>query len=137
MKTGDVAIYDEHGWFWIVDRAKEIFKVNGFQVAPAELEAVLLENDDVADAAVCALNKDHEDLPRAYVVLKDAAKGKVSEKDVVEWIATKVAKHKRLSGGVKFIDEVPKSPSGKIQRVVLREWAKRDADQVTNIRARL
>ena len=76
-------------------------------------------------------------MPRAYVVLKDAAKGKVSEKDVVEWIATKVAKHKRLSGGVKFIDEVPKSPSGKIQRVVLREWAKRDADKVTNIKARL
>ena len=71
------------------------------------------------------------------MVLKDAAKGKVSEKDVVEWIATKVAKHKRLSGGVKFIDEVPKSPSGKIQRVVLREWAKRDADKVTNIKARL
>jgi 4-coumarate--CoA ligase len=86
---------------------------------------------------VCALNKDHEDLPRAYVVLKEAAKGKVSEKDVIEWIATKVAKHKRLTGGVKFIDEVPKSPSGKIQRVVLREWAKRDADHVTGIRARL
>lgn len=76
-------------------------------------------------------------MPRAYVVLKEAAKGKVSEKDVIEWIATKVAKHKRLTGGVKFIDEVPKSPSGKIQRVVLREWAKRDADQVTGIRARL
>jgi 4-coumarate--CoA ligase len=98
---------------------------------------VLLENDDVADAAVCALNKDHEDLPRAYVVLKETAKGKVSEKDVIEWIATKVAKHKRLTGGVKFIDEVPKSPSGKIQRVVLREWAKRDAEQVTGIKARL
>lgn len=137
LKTGDVAIYDDKGWFWIVDRAKEIFKVNGFQVAPAELEAVLLENDDIADAAVCALNKDHEDLPRAYVVLKATAKGKVKEKDVVEWIATKVAKHKRLSGGVKFIDEVPKSPSGKIQRVVLREWAKRDADQGVEIKARL
>ncbi|KAH0352637.1 4-coumarate-CoA ligase, partial [Aureobasidium melanogenum] len=137
LKTGDVAIYDEKGWFWIVDRAKEIFKVNGFQVAPAELEAVLLENDDIADAAVCALNKDHEDRPRAYVVLKATAKGKVTEKDVVEWIATKVAKHKRLTGGVKFIDEVPKSPSGKIQRVVLREWAKRDADQGVEIKARL
>ncbi|KAH0164533.1 4-coumarate-CoA ligase, partial [Aureobasidium melanogenum] len=137
LKTGDVAIYDEKGWFWIVDRAKEIFKVNGFQVAPAELEAVLLENDDIADAAVCALNKDHEDRPRAYVVLKATAKGKVTEKDVVEWIATKVAKHKRLTGGVKFIDEVPKSPSGKIQRVVLREWAKKDADQGVEIKARL
>lgn len=97
----------------------------------------MLENDDIADAAVCALNKDHEDRPRAYVVLKETAKGKINEKDVVKWIATKVAKHKRLTGGVKFIDEVPKSPSGKIQRVVLREWAKRDADQGTEIKARL
>lgn len=137
LKTGDVAIYDDKGWFWIVDRAKEIFKVNGFQVAPAELEAVLLENDDVADAAVVALHKEHEELPRAYVVLKEKARGKVTEKDIVEWTASKVAKHKRLQGGVKFIDEVPKSPSGKIQRVVLREWSRRDAQEGSNLKAKL
>lgn len=137
MKTGDVAIYDEKGWYWIVDRKKELIKVKGFQVAPAELEAVLLENDDIADSAVVALQKDHEELPRAYVVLKDSAKGKVKESDIVEWTAQKVAKHKRLEGGVMFIDEVPKSPSGKIQRKVLREWAKRDAESVSGIKAKL
>jgi len=84
--------------------------VKGFQVAPAELEAVLLENEDVADAAVVALQGDHEEFPRAYVVLKEGSKGKVSEKDIQEWTAKHVAKHKRLDGGVKFIDEVPKSP---------------------------
>jgi len=137
MKTGDVAIFDDKGWYWIVDRKKELIKVKGFQVAPAELEAVLLENDDIADAAVVALQKDHEELPRAYVVLKDGAKGKVSETDIAKWTAERVAKHKRLDGGVMFIDEVPKSPSGKIQRKVMREWAKRDADKLSGVKAKL
>ncbi|KAK4956094.1 hypothetical protein LTR66_013392, partial [Elasticomyces elasticus] len=95
-------------------------------VPPAELEAVLLEHDHVADAAVVALQREHEELPRAYVVLKDSSKGKVSESDVQRWIEGRVARHKRLDGGVKFIEEVPKSPSGKIQRKVMREWAERD-----------
>lgn len=101
LKTGDVAVRDDKGWYWIVDRKKELIKVKGFQVPPAELEAVLLENDDIADAAVVGLQGDHEELPRAYVVLKDAAKGKVSEKDIQDWTAQHVAKHKRLDGGVK------------------------------------
>ena len=62
---------------------------------------MLLEHDDVADAAVVGLQFEHEELPRAYVVLKDTAKGKISEKEVQEWIAQHVAKHKRLDGGVK------------------------------------
>ena len=101
LKTGDVAIRDEKGWYWIVDRKKELIKVKGFQVAPAELEAVLLENDDIADAAVVGLQGEHEELPRAYVALKDSAKGKVSEMQIREWTAQHVAKHKRLDGGVK------------------------------------
>lgn len=101
LRTGDVAVRDEKGWYWIVDRKKELIKVKGFQVPPAELEAVLLENDDVADAAVVGLQGDHEELPRAYVVLKDASKGKVTEKDIQNWTAQHVAKHKRLDGGVK------------------------------------
>ncbi|KAK6439338.1 hypothetical protein LTR95_004463 [Oleoguttula sp. CCFEE 5521] len=129
LRTGDVAVRDENGWFWIVDRKKELIKVKGFQVAPAELEAVLLEHPDVADAAVVAMQGEHEELPRAYVVLKDESKGKVSEKDIQQWTAKQVAKHKQLTGGVKLIDEVPKSPSGKIQRKVMRDMAKRDADE--------
>jgi 4-coumarate--CoA ligase len=101
LRTGDVAIRDDKGWYWIVDRKKELIKVKGFQVAPAELEAVLLENEHIADAAVVALQGDHEELPRAYIALKDASKGKVKEKDIQEWTATRVAKHKRLTGGVK------------------------------------
>lgn len=101
FKTGDVATRDENGWHWIVDRKKELIKVKGFQVAPAELEAVLLENEHVADAAVCAIQGDHEELPRAYIALKDASKGKVSEKEIQDWTASQVARHKRLDGGVK------------------------------------
>ncbi|KAF2448522.1 acetyl-CoA synthetase-like protein [Karstenula rhodostoma CBS 690.94] len=134
LKTGDVAIMDEEGWFWIVDRKKELIKVKGFQVAPAELEALLLEHEHVADAAVCALQLDHEELPRAYVALKPENKSASSERDIEKWIAGRVAKHKQLSGGVVFIDEVPKSPSGKIQRKVLKEWAKNDAENFKNRR---
>lgn len=126
LKTGDVVTRDDSGWHWIVDRKKELIKVKGFQVAPAELEALLLENPSVADSAVCALEMDHEELPLAYVVLKDFAKGKVSESDIRSWVAERVARYKRLDGGVRFIDEVPKSISGKIQRKVLRGWAKKD-----------
>ncbi|KAL2354687.1 4-coumarate-CoA ligase [Cryomyces antarcticus] len=128
LKTGDVAIRNEKGWYWIVDRKKELIKVKGFQVAPAELEAVLLEHDHIADAAVVALQLEHEERPRAYVVVKDAAKSKVSEQDIIAWTAKQVAKHKQLTGGVKIIDEVPKSASGKIQRKIMRDWAARDRD---------
>jgi 4-coumarate--CoA ligase len=126
LKTGDVAVVKDN-WFWIVDRKKELIKVNALQVAPAELEAVLLENDDVADAAVTGIKLGEEEWPRAYVTLKDEKKGKVSEKQIQEWMKGKVAKHKQLVGGVLFVDEVPKLASGKIQRKVMREWAKRDA----------
>ncbi|KAK3707633.1 hypothetical protein LTR37_011981 [Vermiconidia calcicola] len=126
LKTGDIAVRDDSGWYWIVDRKKELIIVKGHQVAPAELEALLLENEHVADAAVCAIQRKHEELPRAYVVLKDSSKAKVSEKDIQEWTAARVAKHKRLDGGVKFIDEVPKSPTGKIQRRQMRELARQE-----------
>ncbi|KAF4556584.1 AMP-binding enzyme-like protein 17 [Elsinoe fawcettii] len=132
LRTGDVAVVDEKGWFWIVDRKKELIQVKGFQVAPAELEAVLLENEDIGDAAVVGiLDEDgHEERPRAYAVVKDSAKGKVKEDEIVKWIESRVAKHKRLEGGVKFIDEVPKSPSGKIQRKVMRDWAAQDRKEM-------
>lgn len=75
-----------------------------------------------------ASRSDHEERPRAYIALKSEQKGASTERDIENWIAERVAKHKRLSGGVVFIDEVPKSPSGKIQRKILREWAKKDAE---------
>ena len=108
LKTGDIAIRDEKGWHWIVDRKKELIKVKGFQVPPAELEAVLLTNEHVADAAVCGIQDEYEELPRAYVALKDFAKDKVSEKDIQNWVASQVARHKRLDGGVKVRVQSPR-----------------------------
>ncbi|KAJ9639122.1 hypothetical protein H2204_004030 [Knufia peltigerae] len=138
FKTGDVGVCREGNKWWIVDRKKELIKVNGLQVAPAELEAVLLEHPDVADAAAVGITVHDEELPRAYVVLQDHAKGKLTEDDIKKFVAGKVAKHKRLEGGVKFIDEVPKLASGKIVRKLMKEWAKRDAKEVEGqVRARL
>ncbi|KAB5566945.1 4-coumarate-CoA ligase [Coniochaeta sp. 2T2.1] len=138
LKTGDIAICNDQGYFWIVDRKKELIKVNALQVAPAELEAVLLENDDVADAAVVGITLDGQEWPRAYVVMKETAKGRVKPEDLQEWIKPRVSKHKWLVGGVVFIDEVPKLASGKIQRKTMRDWAKRDALELNkSTRARL
>lgn len=127
LRTGDVAVVNEKGCFWIVDRKKELIKVNALQVAPAELESVLLENKDVADAAVVGITLHNEEWPRAYVVLQAHAMGKVKPEEIQSWITPRVAKHKWLVGGVSFVDEVPRLQSGKIQRKVVKEWAKSDA----------
>jgi 4-coumarate--CoA ligase len=135
--TGDVGI-KRGNMFWIVDRMKELIKVNGLQVAPAELEAVLLEHDAVADAAVVGVTVHGEEMPRAYVVLQPDARDKVKDQDIQKFVADKVAKHKRLTGGVKFIDEVPKLASGKIVRKQMKEWAKRDTKEVEGqVKARI
>ncbi|KAG7151195.1 putative acyl-coenzyme A synthetase like protein [Verticillium longisporum] len=108
----------------------ELIKVNALQVAPAELEAVLLENEHIADAAAVGITVNGEEKPRAYVAIQEDSKGRVTPADVAEWIKTRVAKHKRLTGGVVFVEEVPKLASGKIQRKTMREWAKRDATAI-------
>lgn len=129
LRSGDVAVTNERGWFYIVDRLKELIKVSGLQVAPAELEAVLLTHPAVADAGVVGVQEsfDAQEYPRAYVQLQ--SKGAASSEEIEEWIKSKVAKHKYLTGGVVFVDEVPKSAAGKIQRKILREWAKKDGRQ--------
>ncbi|KAF4594461.1 4-coumarate-CoA ligase 2 [Ophiocordyceps camponoti-floridani] len=128
LRTGDVAICDADGWFSIVDRKKELIKVNAFQVAPAELEAVLLENEQVADAAVVGFSVDEgNERPRAYVVPQPAWRHKLTPQDISSWVASRVAKYKRLDGGVVFVDEIPKLPSGKIKRKLVKERAALDA----------
>ncbi len=72
-------------------------------------------------------SSDNEEYPRAYVSIQDSSKGRVSPQDIQDWVAPRVSKHKRLAGGVSFVDAVPKLPSGKIVRKLMREWAKRDA----------
>ena len=102
-----------------------MIKYKGLQVAPAELEAVLLSHPLVLDAAVIGVSTDDgtNEVPRAYVV---ADKSKIGEKDVIEFVKGKVAGHKQLRGGVVFLNEVPKSPAGKILRKDLRAMAARE-----------
>lgn len=122
--TGDIAYCDgETGKWYIVDRKKELIKVRGFQVAPPELEAVLLEHPGVYDAAVIGVKKHGSDdeFPRAYIVKrKNAEAERLDEKSVFDFMGEKLAKFKRPEGGVVFIEEIPRNPSGKILKKVLR-----------------
>ena len=108
MRTGDIAYVDSSGRFFIVDRMKELIKVKGNQVAPAELEGILLEHPSLADACVVGVTIRGEELPRAYVVRKEGEK--VKEDEVKEWLSKRVSRTKRLDGGVVFVDAVPKNP---------------------------
>ncbi|KIW42891.1 uncharacterized protein PV06_06395 [Exophiala oligosperma] len=123
LKTGDIAYVDEAGMFHIVDRKKELIKVKGNQVAPAELEALLLEHDAIADAAVIGMpTQDGDEVPRAFVVRQSGRD--VTENEVKKFIEGKVVRYKFLKGGVEFVDAIPKNPSGKILRRQIRDAAK-------------
>lgn len=125
FKTGDVAYCDEKTRKWyIVDRRKELIKVRGFQVAPAELEATLLLHPYIIDAAVIGISRPgtDEEFPRAYIIRRPTAEGKrLSEDEVKNYISERLAKYKGLSGGVHFVDAIPKNASGKILKKVLKE----------------
>jgi acyl-CoA synthetase (AMP-forming)/AMP-acid ligase II len=115
LHTGDIGYADEEGHFFIVDRAKELIKYKGFQVAPAELEAILLSHPAIADAAVIPLpDEEAGEIPKAFVVLK----GKASEQEIKDFVAGQVAPYKKIRR-MEFIQQIPKSPSGKILRRVL------------------
>jgi acyl-CoA synthetase (AMP-forming)/AMP-acid ligase II len=116
LHTGDIGYADEDGYFWIVDRVKELIKYNAFQVAPAELEALLVTHPAVADAAVIGVPDEAAgELPKAFVVRR----GEVTEDELIAFVAEQVAPYKRIRL-VEFIDQVPKSPTGKILRRVLK-----------------
>ncbi|KAM0466777.1 hypothetical protein ACHAPV_000285 [Trichoderma viride] len=124
LRTGDI-LRVEGDLLYIVDRKKasnstELIKYKGMQVAPAELEGILIAHPSVFDAGVIATQRGDEEVPMAYVVLVPDAKGKVSETELVDYVAKKVASHKRLRGGVAFTDVIPRNPTGKILRRELR-----------------
>ncbi|KAK2038109.1 AMP-binding enzyme [Colletotrichum somersetense] len=135
LRTGDVAYVDQYaagGFLFIVDRVKELIKVKGNQVAPAELEALLLERPDVADVAVIGVTISGEEFPRAYIVRSPGTN--VTGEEIAKWLEERVSKHKRLRGGVVFTDVIPKNPSGKILRKILREKAKQEVgDSVSKL----
>jgi acyl-CoA synthetase (AMP-forming)/AMP-acid ligase II len=117
LRTGDLGYVDEDGHLHLVDRLKEMIKYKGAQVAPAELEAVLLSHPNVADAAVVG-SPDEEagEVPKAFVV----AKGEAVVEEIVAYVSGKVAPHKRIRKA-EFVEEIPRSITGKILRRVLIE----------------
>jgi acyl-CoA synthetase (AMP-forming)/AMP-acid ligase II len=121
LHTGDIGHIDADGHLFIVDRLKELIKYKGFQVPPAELEALLLTHPQIADAAVIGLPDDEAgEIPAAYIALKQGQD--TTAADIQKFVADKVASYKQIRK-VTFIDAVPKSASGKILRRVLRDSA--------------
>ncbi len=121
LRTGDIGYCDAAGRLFVVDRLKELIKHNGKQVAPAELEALLLAHPAIADAAVVGSPDEKSgELPKAFVVLKREA----SAAEIMDFVAARVAPYKRVRL-VEFVSEIPKSPAGKILHRVLKERERR------------
>jgi acyl-CoA synthetase (AMP-forming)/AMP-acid ligase II len=124
FKTGDIAVVDALGWYKIVDRVKELIKYKGMQVAPAELEALLLGHAAIADVAVIPVpDPDTGEIPKAFVVLR----APLTAAEVMAFVAERVSSYKKVRQ-VEFVDAIPKSPSGKILRRLLVEQERRRAN---------
>lgn len=154
FKTGDIFSRDKWGNYYCVDRLKELIKYStstpltstcspchrrlkltildlqeGFPVPPAELEGLLISHKDVADVCVIGVDDKEQatEVPRAYIVLSQGVSPSEDKaRELAEWMAEKVAPHKKLRGGIRFVDQVPKSPSGKILRRLLRDQVKKE-----------
>ncbi|KAL6229528.1 hypothetical protein BDW75DRAFT_245644 [Aspergillus navahoensis] len=131
FKTGDIGYEDEGGNLYITDRSKDMIKYKGYQIAPAELEDILLHHPAVADAAVVSIINSHlqTEVPLAYVKLKDKSNETVkTARDVISHVNSRVIHYKQLRGGVIWTSEIPKTSSGKIRKRELRDQA-RGVDQ--------
>ncbi|KAF2667285.1 AMP-binding enzyme [Microthyrium microscopicum] len=128
LKTGDVG-YMQQGMIYIVDRVKDMIKVRGWQVAPSELEAHLRTHPAVADVGVVGISLPDSlgELPAAYVVLKEPQIDRpVTADELIEYLGNRLSKIKALSGGIRFVDSIPRNVSGKILRKELRQRAQQD-----------
>ncbi|XP_068647100.1 4-coumarate--CoA ligase-like 7 [Aristolochia californica] len=128
LRTGDLGYFDEHGFLYIVDRIKELIKHNGYQVAPAELEALLVTHPHILDAAVVPEEaEDVGQIPVAFVVR--AADSQLTEKQVIQFVANQVAPFKKVKK-VSFINVIPRSAAGKIMRRQLMTQIKHSASKL-------
>jgi acyl-CoA synthetase (AMP-forming)/AMP-acid ligase II len=117
LRTGDIMRIDSDGVMWVVDRLKELIKYKGYQVAPAELESLLLTHPDVLDVAVVGVpHPEAGEAPKAYVVTRES----VDAEALMAWVAGRVAPYKKVRS-IEFVPEIPKSPSGKILRRLLKQ----------------
>ncbi|PSK70725.1 4-coumarate--CoA ligase family protein [Streptomyces sp. CS149] len=135
VHTGDVGRVDEEGWLYVVDRVKELIKYKGYQVAPAELEALLLTHEEVADAAVIGVyDAEGNEIPKAFLVrgTGPAADG-LTEDDVMAYVAERVSPYKKVRQA-EFIEAVPRAASGKILRRELRDREKTEKTEKTTER---
>jgi acyl-CoA synthetase (AMP-forming)/AMP-acid ligase II len=126
LKTGDMAYIDEEEYEHLVDRLKEMIKYKGWAIAPAELEDLLFRNPKVFDAAVIGKPSKELDIgqiPKAFIMLKPEFKGKVQEKEIMDWVAERISAYKKIRE-VEFVEDIPKSGSGKILRRELIELEK-------------
>ncbi|XP_042213614.1 4-coumarate--CoA ligase-like [Homarus americanus] len=120
IHSGDIGSFDEEGFFRIVDRTKEFIKVKGNQVAPSELEGLILQHPNVVEVGVVGVPDDRlGEVPRAYVVTS----APTTQTEIKEFVEPKLALFKRLAGGVIFINEIPKTATGKLLRKELRKMA--------------
>ncbi len=126
LRTGDIVSVDEEGYVTVHDRAKEMIKYKGYQIAPAELEALIIEHPDVADAAVIPKDTGTADgeIPKAFVVLREGKS--LSVEQIQEHVASKVAPYKKVRE-VEFVESIPKTASGKILRRELKAAEKAKA----------
>ena len=121
LKTGDIARMDEDGWFYIVDRTKDVIKYKGHSVYPREIEEVLYQHPAVLECAVIGVpDPQTGENIKAFISLKDEYKGKVTEQEIIEWSKKQLAAYK-YPRMVEFVDAIPKTIVGKILRRVLRE----------------
>ncbi|KAE8713753.1 4-coumarate--CoA ligase-like 4 [Hibiscus syriacus] len=119
LRTGDIVCFDEDGYLYLSDRLKEIIKYNGYQIAPADLEAILISHPEILDAAVTAENDDvFGEIPVAFVVRRHGIP--LTEEAVKDFVAKQVAPYKKIRKVV-FTSSIPKSAAGKILRRELRK----------------
>ena len=126
LHTGDIGRVDEEGWLFVVDRVKELIKYKGYQVAPAELEALLLGHERIADAAVIGVyDAEGNEVPKAYLVRRpsDGDGEDPTAEDIMAYVAERVSPYKKVRR-VEFVDAVPRAASGKILRRELRDREK-------------
>ncbi|KAH7137401.1 4-coumarate-CoA ligase [Dactylonectria estremocensis] len=139
LRTGDIGHVDENGYLYIVDRAKEMIKVKGNQVAPAELEAILITHPRVIDAAVCGVYNEHgtSEMPVGYITtdVQGAEEQQLLKADVLKHVHSQVSRYKQITGGLHILSAIPRNPAGKILRRLLP--AKLEAANRTSVPARL